>query len=889
MTHEKLPLPTPESLPESALPSAPESAPFPVAGAAEADTSVASVAPLVGRKTPIVGIGASAGGLEALEQFFANVPHNSGLAYVVVQHLDPVKESLLPNLLQRVCRVPVVQVRDITPIQANHVYVAPPGFEITLMHGVLHLLKPVAPRGLQLPIDFFLRSLALDQQANAAGVILSGMGSDGTLGLRALKEKAGGVFVQTPENASFDAMPRNAVDSGLADVIAPADQLPEKIMAYFKHPLLAGPMDEHTVDRLHGALEKVLILVRAQTGHDFTEYKKSTVYRRIQRRMAIHQIEGVDEYVQYVRENQIEAELLFKELLIGVTCFFRDPEVWQHLKQEALPALFAANPAGGILRAWVAACSTGEEAYTVAILFAEVLEDLKPAARFSMQIFATDMDKDAIEKGRAGFYPDNIASDVSPERLARFFTKVSGGYRVSKEIRSMIIFAPQSIASDPPFARLNLLTCRNLLIYLEGELQQKLIHMFHGSLNPGGFLVLGTAETVGSATHLFAPVGSKTRIYRRLADAGRPAMLGFPMHPAAARTPAHGSTVRAASVSDTSPSLQMLADQLLLKKFAPSAVLVTAQGDIVYFSGKTGRYLEPPAGKANLNLFAMLRPSLRQPVSDIFYRTVRQKVPASLDAVALGEDGTGPAVRISVEPLDEPKALEGMLMVVFSDIVSAPVQAANGQPGQPAEAGHVARVAELMQELARSREEHQATREEMQTSQEELKSANEELQSANEELTTSREEMQSMNEELQTVNSELQTRVDALARASDDMENLLNSTDIATLFLDRLLHVRRFTTRATNIIKLIPGDIGRPISDLTTDLKADLSVDAAEVLRTLMFKEKDVEASGKRWFRVRIMPYRTQDNRIDGVVITFTDITASKQVEASLRSSAAGS
>ena len=871
MTHEQLPLP------------APESAPFPVAGPADAETSLT---PLVGRKTPIIGIGASAGGLEALEQFFSNVPHNSGLAYVVVQHLDPFKESLLPELLQRFCQVPVVQVRDITPVQANHVYVAPPGFEITLMHGVLHLLKPVAPRGMQLPIDFFLRSLALDQQANAAGVILSGMGSDGTLGLRALKEKAGGVFVQTPENASFDAMPRNAVDAGLADVIAPADQLPEKIMAYFAHPLLAGPLDDCTADRLHGALDKILILVRVQTGHDFSEYKKSTVYRRIQRRMAIHQMEGVDAYVQYVRENPIEAELLFKELLIGVTCFFRDPEVWQHLKQEVLPALLAAHPAGGALRAWVAACSTGEEAYTLAILFAEVLEDLKPAARFSLQIFATDIDKDAIDKGRTGFYPDNIVSDLSPSRLARFFTKVAGGYRVSKDIRSMIIFAPQSMASDPPFAKLHLLTCRNLLIYLEGELQQKLIHMFHGSLHPEGFLVLGTAETVGSATHLFAPVGAKTRIYRRLADTGRPAMLGFPLNAAAARTPAPGFKARLASASDGAPSLQVLADQLLLKKFAPSAVLVTAHGDIVYFSGKTGRYLEPPAGKANLNLFAMLRPSLRQPVSDIFYRTVRQQVPATLDAVVLGEDGSGPTVRISVEPLDEPKALDGMLMVVFSDIVSVPFKAANGQPGQLGEDGHDNRVTELMLELARSREEHQATREEMQTSQEELKSANEELQSANEELTTSREEMQSMNEELQTVNSELQTRVDALALASDDMENLLNSTDIATLFLDRLLHVRRFTTRATNIIKLIPSDIGRPISDLSTDLKADLSVDAADVLRTLMFKEKEVEAAGKRWFRVRIMPYRTQDNRIDGVVITFTDITASKQVEATLRSTA---
>jgi two-component system CheB/CheR fusion protein len=856
---------------------APDAAPFPTAGTTDTD---ATLAPLVGVKIPIVGIGASAGGLEALEQFFTHVAPHSGLAYVVVQHLDPDKESMLPDLLQHYSQMPVVPVRDITPVEADHVYVAPPGFEVTLLHGVLHLLKPVAPRGLQLPIDFFLRALAMDQQANAAGVILSGMGSDGTLGLRALKEKAGGVFVQAPESATFDAMPRNAVHSGLADVVAPADQLPEKIIAYFAHPLVAGPLDERTADRLHGALEKILILVRTQTGHDFTEYKKSTVYRRIQRRMAIHQIEAVEDYVQYIRENPIEADLLFKELLIGVTCFFRDPEVWHHVKQDVMPALLGANPRGGVLRAWVPGCYTGEEAYTLAILFAEALEELKPAVHFSMQIFATDMDKDAIEKGRNGFYAENIASDVSPTRLARFFSKVPGGYRVSKDIRSMIVFAPQSIASDPPFAKLHLLSCRNLLIYLEADLQQKLVQMFHSSLKPGGYLVLGTAESVGGASSLFSPMNPKTRIYRRLGSSVRPSLQRFPLRANVAPMAAQESMARAQSASSASSSLQVLADQLLLKKFAPSAVLVTPQGDIVYFSGKTAKYLEPPAGRANLNLFAMLRPSLRQPLSDVFYRTVRQKVASTLDAVALGEDGTGPAVRISVEPLAEPKVFEGMLMVVFSDIVSVPFRAANVAQG---EVDHDARVADLMLELARTREEHQATREEMQTSQEELKSANEELQSANEELTTSREEMQSMNEELQTINSELQTRVDALGRASDDMENLLNSTNIATLFLDRLLHVRRYTTRTTHIIKLIPGDIGRPISDLKTDLKVDLSSDAADVLRTLMFKEQEVETTDGRWFSVRIMPYRTQDNRIDGVVITFTDITAAKQVESTLR------
>ena len=840
--------------------------------------------PLVSTRTPIVGIGASAGGLEALEQFFSHVPARSGLAYVVVQHMDPAKESLLAGLLQRVSVLPVVQVADRTLVLADHVYVSPPGFEITLLHGVLHLLKPVTPRGMQLPIDFFLRSLALDQLANAAGVILSGMGSDGTLGLRALKEKAGGVFVQTPDSAAFDAMPRSAVDAGVADVVAPADQLPEKIIAYFSHPMLAGPVEGDVSQQWHSAIEKILILVRAYTGHDFSDYKKSTVCRRIQRRMAIHQIDTVDNYVNHLRENPVEAELLFKELLIGVTSFFRDHEVWQHLKTEVIPKLLGAHPDGGVLRAWVPACSTGEEAYTLAMLFVEALQDVKPAAEFSMQIFATDIDKDAIEKARAGFYPDNITADVSPERLARFFSKVSGGYRVSKEIRSMVVFAPHSIASDPPFAKLHLLSCRNLLIYLEADLQQKLLHMFHSSLNPGGYLVLGTAETVGPATNIFTPVGDKLRIYRRLGGAARPGLAGFAMNGPGTAVFAPGAAPARPAIPV--PSLQTLADQVLLKKFAPSAVLVTTQGDIVYFSGKTGKYLEPPAGKANLNLFAMARGSLRQPLSEIFHRAVRLKTPVTLESLALEEDPAAPVVRLTVEPLSEPKPLDGMLMVVFADV--PPVVRPDGLP-PPVPATPDARVSELSLELTRLREEHQATREEMQTSQEELRSANEELQSANEELTTSREEMQSMNEELQTVNSELQMRVDALARASDDMENLLNSTDIATLFLDRFLRVRRFTTRATNIIKLIPGDVGRPISDLATDLQADLAQDAAEVLRTLMFQEKDVQASGQRWFRVRTMPYRTQDNRIDGLVITFSDISAAKHLEAGLREQAARS
>jgi len=841
------------------------------------------VSPLAAQIKPlaIVGIGASAGGLEALEQFFAHVPAASGLGFVVVQHLDPDKASSLVPLLQRVAPLPVLQIADLMPVEADHVYVAPPGFEVSILNGVLHLLKPAGSRGHGLPIDFFLRALAVDQQANAAAVILSGMGSDGTMGARALKEKAGAVLVQSPDTARFESMPRSVIDASLADMVGPPAQLPRRILAYFAHPMMAGTglqaQPEPQADGLHAALEKVLILVRAQTGHDFSLYKKGTVYRRIQRRMAIHQIQTADAYLRHVRENAVEAELLYKELLIGVTSFFRDPAVWDHMRQEVFPRLIRGRPEGHALRAWVAACSTGEEAYTLAMVFAEAVAELEQPAGFSLQIFATDLEKDAVARARKGVYPENIAADVSPERLERFFTRVPGGYRVRQDIRAMVVFAQQSIASDPPFARLDVLSCRNLLIYLEAELQQKLMPLFHHSLNPGGILVLGSAETIGQSSDLFMPLGAKTRIYRRLEASSRAgsfpvypdAVMSAPVHMPAARKPLPGAG-----------SLQVLADQVLARRFAPAAVLVTAQGDIVYFSGKTGKYLEPAAGKANLNLFAMARPGLSQPLSEVFHRALRQKAPAVLEPVGISVDGQALAVGADVEPLETPEALQGLVMVVFTD---APT------PREPmdrdeADADRDRQVADLLRELARSREEHQSTRDEMQAAQEGLVSANEELQSANEELTTSREEMQSINEELQTVNAELQARVDALARASDDMDNLLNSTDIATLFLDRHLNVRRFTTRATGLFKLIAGDVGRPITDIVSEMDyPGLAGDAREVLRTLMFQEKEIAASAERWFMVRTMPYRTQDNRIDGVVITFTDISVAKRLESSLR------
>ena len=838
----------------------------------------------------IVGIGASAGGLEALELFLSGVPADSGLAYVVVQHLDPQHKDIMVELLQRGTPMPVVQISDRLRVQPGHVYVIPPNRDLSILHGVLHLLEPAAPRGLRLPIDFFLRSLAADQQANAIAVILSGMGSDGALGLGAIKERGGAVFVQDPASAKFDGMPRSAVDTGMADMVAPANTLAARIIAFLRHTpvLVAADVDFDEPD--HDALDKIVVLLRAQSGHDFSSYKKSTIYRRIERRMGLHQLASLADYVRYVRANPHEAQLLFKELLIGVTSFFRDRPVWDQIETEVIPALLAAHPEGGTLRAWTAACSSGEEAYTLAIAFRATLDRLKPQAHFALQIFATDLDSDAIDKARAGHYPHNIAADVDEARLRRYFVQTEHGYRVCKEIREMVTFAPQNLVMDPPFTKLDLLTCRNLLIYLEGDLQRKLLPLFHYSLRPGGILVLGSAETVGAASDLFTAWPGKTRIYQRRESSPRSEPVDFPASIyGRARRGVSEPVASAGAAPAGMANVQTLTDALLQQRFAPAAVLTTDKGDIVYISGKTGKYLEPAAGKANLNIFAMAREGLSGALNEVFARVVREQGQQQVKALRIGGADSTLVVNVDVVSLQDPAPLRGMVLIVFSDQPpGAPAKGARkGQLG----GAEAERMSAMTHEMQQSREELQRAREEMQTSQEELKSTNEELQSTNEELqstneelTTSKEEMQSMNEELQTVNHELSAKVDELSQASDDMKNLLNSTEIATLFLDEHMCIRRFTNRVTAIIKLIPGDAGRPITDIVSSLDYPaLADDAREVLSSLVFREVQVGAHDGRWFTVRIMPYRTQDNRIDGVVITFIDISAAKTLERALR------
>ena len=845
----------------------------------------------------IVGIGASAGGLEAFEQFFARVPARSGLAYIVVQHLDPTQKAMLAELLQRVTSLSVREAREQMRVEADHVYVIPPNAELSLTQGMLHLAPPTEPRGMRLPVNVLFSSLARDQGASAIGVVLSGMGSDGTLGLQALKSVGGLTVVQEPSSAQFDSMPRSAIAAGCADIVALPADMPDRILAcvawdgHSESPAAEpGPRPTPTdepFDPAADTIEGIFSLLRQRTRHDFSLYKPSTLNRRIERRMAIHGLAAVAEYVRYLRQNPQELDLLFKELLIGVTSFFRDAAVWQYMLDTALPALLARRGSETKFRAWVAGCSTGEEAYTLAIVFTDAIQRLPEHRECSLQIFASDLSPDAIATARAGRYPATIGASMQPEYAARFFTRQGETLVVGKPIRDMVLFAQHDVVLDPPFTRLDILSCRNLLIYFDAALQRRLLPLFHYSLRPGGLLLLGSSETVGSFGKLFEPVDSKLRLYLRqhTQSAAGPEFLvkSFPPLLKLTKETPMPSSPNAAQGSD---SLQAAADHVLLQVHAPPAVVVNAAGDIVYISGRTGKYLEPAAGKANWNFHAMVRESLRAPVVSALKQAVTKDEAVQVRGLQLVAAGGMQAVDVTVQPLHEPATLQGTMMIVFRD-VAAPLRGGRRRGASAVEATHAAEVQQFRDEIQTLREENRASREELQSANEELQSTNEELQSANEELTTSKEEMQSMNEELQTVNAEMQSKLDDLALAQSDMKSLLNSTEIAMLFLDQNLNVRRFTDRAAKIINLRDSDIGRPLSDLTTSLQyPTLTDDVHETLRTLVFSEKQIQSSDQRWFSVRIMPYRRLDNVIDGAVITFVDITATKQVEATLRKDA---
>jgi two-component system CheB/CheR fusion protein len=829
----------------------------------------------------IVALGASAGGLDALKQFLQAVPAASGLAYVVVQHLDPLHKAMLVELLQRATPMAVREATEAMPIAADCVYVIPPNRELTVVAGALHLTTPLEPRGLRLPIDAFFNSLARYHRDRSVGVVLSGMGSDGTRGLQAIKSAGGLTLAQTPESAQFDSMPRSAIAAACVDVVALPAEMPKWIRVALENrgnpAVPALPADEENPQ----CLGRILDLLHAHCKRDLALYKPSTMRRRIERRMGVHGLRSMPQYEGFVRQNPQELDLLFKEMLIGVTSFFRDPAVWQALRETALPELLARHPAATRFRAWVIGCSTGEEAYSLAMVFREAVDALTEHTNHTLQIFASDLNADAIAAARRGRYPGQIAADVGPQRLARFFTADGEGFLIDKKIREMVLFAQHDVILDPPFTKVDILSCRNLIIYFTTKLQRRLVPLFHYCLRPGGILVLGKSETVGPWQAQFNLLDTKARIYRRHDNTPDIGVIDFPVHRLSSRPSAQESPVP--PPPRQAANLQSLADQVLIQEFSPPAVLVNEDGDIVYISGRTGRYLEPAAGKANWNIHVMLRPEIRARVVGALVEAIAERKPVEIAGLLLEAD-PGRPLDVTVRSLQEPDALQGLVMIVFRDAPASAARPRRRRSRGAADPQTAEDVLRLQQEIRALRMEMGASREELQATNEELQSTNEELQSANEELTTSKEESQSMNEELQTINTELQNKLDELALAQSDMQNLLNSTDIATLFLDNDLNVRRFTDKITRIVHLRDSDIGRPLSDLASTLiYPDLTVDARETLRTLAFSEKQISTTDGLWFSVRIMPYRTLANVIQGAVITFVDITAAKVLESRLR------
>ena len=858
--------------------------------------SLMQTSPIFEDSFPIVGIGASAGGLAAFEAFFSGMPTDvdPGMAFVLVQHLAPDHSSILTTLMQRYTRMKVYEVEDGMTVQINCAYIIPPNRDMAFLNGSLQLMEPTEPRGHRLPIDFLFRSLAQDQRERAIGIVLSGTGSDGTLGVRAIKGEGGMVMAQIPDSCEFDGMPRSAIATGMVDYELSAAEMPAQLMAYVTHVFGRPPrLATQSKPLTDNALKKIFVLLRSQTSHDFSEYKPSTICRRIERRMAVHQIDSTDAYVKYLQHNTVEVEALFRDLLIGVTQFFRDPETFETLETLVIPKLFEGKSAGAVIRAWSTGCSTGEEAYSIAILLHEHAEKLKQS--YKLQVFATDIDSRAIAVARAGVYPASIAENISPERLARFFTAEPDGsaYRIHKSIRDVLVFSEHDVIKDPPFSKLDMISCRNLLIYLGSELQKKLITLFHYALQPSGVLFLGTSESIGELGDLFTVLERKNKVYQRKEDfqGARRGALGRFLPPMMFKD-TDQPLLTGKITHPVKLSLRELTEQALLQQLAPMGALVNGHGDILYLHGRAGMFLEPAPGDAGINnILKMAREGLRRDLTTALHKAAGSKERVQCLGLRVKTNGHHTLVNVSVAPVlaGSAGALESPLFLVVLEVATDP-------PAQPSAVAVLqnngtadgrngdinAQIAELNEELQAKEEYLHAAKEELETSNEELKSSNEEmqsvneeLQSTNEELETSKEEMQSINEELSTVNTELQTKVTDLSRANNDMNNLLAGTGIGTIFVDYNLRILRFTPEATRIINLILSDVGRPVSHIVSNLVGydRLVADVQEVLRTLIPKEIDVQTPEPKNYTMRILPYRTLDNVIEGAVITFADIT----------------
>jgi two-component system CheB/CheR fusion protein len=823
---------------------------------------------------PVVGIGASAGGLNAFKKFFAGMPGDSGMSFVLIQHLDPTHESLTAELLGKHTTMSVVQVESDMRVEPNHVYVIPPNRYLSISSGVLRLSVPVERRGLRMPVDLFLRSLAEDQREHGIGIILSGTGTDGTLGVKEIKAAGGMTMAEEPATAQYDGMPRSAIATGSVDYVLPAEKMAAALLEYVRH--------SHLQPRVEGApnyLDGILAVLRLRAKFDFGCYRKGTLWRRIHRRMNVKHVDQVDDYVKLLRGDPAEVAALCKDLLIGVTSFFRDPNAWHALQKDVLSVLVRDKPAGATLRVWVPGCGSGEEPYSIAMLLVEQMQAAQKSCE--LQIFASDVDRDALQVARTGVYPESIAADVPLDRLRRFFTKGEGTYRVGKEIRESVVFAEQNLISDPPFSKLDLITCRNLLIYLEPGVQKKVLALLHFALTEGGYLFLGSSETIGQQEDLFEPVSKKWRIYRRIGPT-RHDKVQFPI--ATVREPRHAPL----PVQPEPPSagrLAGLAQQLLLQRYAPACVLINRKREILYFYGPTDLYLVQPTGLPTQDVIVQAREGLQSRLRAALQKAIREDQPVSISSARVQRGKTFCRVKAAIEPLKISKETEGLLLVSFSDeseVLAAPAakeSSANAEESL---------VRQLEVELKTTRDDLQSTIEELDTYNEELKAANEEvmsineeLQSTNEELETSKEELQSLNEELATVNNQLESKVAELEATNNDLDNLLTSTGIATVFLDKRFCVRRFTPAATRLFRLIPSDIGRPIGDIAQKFTdPDLQLDAEAVLDKLVSLKKEVQAEDGHCYMRQVLPYRTQDNRIDGVVVTFSDVAADTIQEA---------
>lgn len=822
----------------------------------------------------VVGIGASAGGLDPYKKFFAAMPADRGIAFVLIPHLDPNHASLMVEILSRICKMPVVEAQDIQTVRANHVYIIPPNKYMTFSGGSLRLTGPVLRSGPQTSIDLFLRTLAEDKREKAICIILSGTGSHGSLGLKAIKASFGLTLVQDPRTAEYPSMPQSAVNTGLADFVLPVEAMPDVLIQYVQQGTDNVLTSDGVASSDPALMDQILTLLHARAQFDFRCYRKRMLERRIERRMNLNHLHHLADYLTLLRDHPEEAKLLSRDLLISVTAFFRDAEAFEVLKSDVIIPLVRDLRSDVPIRAWCAGCATGEEAYSIAILLMEQLLNAKKVGK--VQIFATDVDDEALELARLGHYPENIATDVSPERLGQYFTHADNAYRVNKQLRELVIFARQNLMTDAPFSKLNLVVCRNVLIYLEPDVQKQVLSLLHYSLNDGGYLFLGPSETIGRQTDLFETISKKWRIYRRI-GASRAARVIVPI---TASLPPLVPARRAPSIpSIRSVNYAELANRLLLEQFAPPSVLINRKCEILFYFGATDRFLTPPAGAPTQDVLMMAREGLRAKLRSGILHADRTRDPVTMVNARMKHSGEFLPVTVTIIPIPRPHDPDGLLLVSFQITDHSPIPLRRSDAiAEESVVTHLEQeLLAIKEDLQNARIERESSNEELKVSNEEIMSINEELQSANEELETSKEELQSLNEELTTVNNQLQDKVTDLEKANNDMANLLNCSDVAILFLDNEFRIKRFTAPATRLFNLKTSDIERSIRDFTPKFTdPTLIQDMERVLKTLKPCEKPIQSLDGSWWSRQITLYRTMDNQLEGVILTFTDITPHK-------------